>query len=101
MSRVSNATAVRGVAAAVSMAVLAGCQNDSSSTESGGRVISQTQHQDVTPEGTQIQTRTQVRETPSGQQIRETQMQTRENVTPERTESSTGAGTTGTGSQNP
>jgi hypothetical protein len=100
MARVSKATFVWGAASALALAAMAGgCQNDKGSTattdSSGGKIISQNQTQDVTPGGTAIQTRTQVRETPSGEQIRETQMRTREVVTP--SSGSTGTGT-GTGS---
>jgi hypothetical protein len=60
----------------------AGCQNDrSASSSSDGRVVSETHRQDVTPGGTEVQTRTQVRETPGGQRVRETEMRTREDVT--------------------
>ena len=86
MARVRKAKFAFGVASTVVLAALAGgCQNDSgssSSSGSGGRVISRTQNQDVTPGGTAVQTRTQVRETPSGERVRETQMRTREVVTP-------------------
>jgi hypothetical protein len=85
------------MASTVAVAALAGgCQNDRSSSSSsgadssGGRVISRTQNQDVTPEGTQVQTRTQVRETPSGERVRETQMRTRETIKP-----ADGSGTSG------
>src|SRR5215213_4764943 len=91
MARVSKATWALGFAGAVALSSLVGCQNDKGSTasDSNGKVVARTQHQDVTPEGTAIQTRTQIRETPSGQQIRETQKQTRENVTPGQTGTST------------
>ena len=57
-------------------------RNDqSASASSEGRVISETHRQDVTPGGTKVQTHTQVRETPSGQRVRETEMKTREDVT--------------------
>ena len=83
MDRVSKAMVALGVASTVALAGLAGgCQNDKGTSDSGGKVISRNQTQDVTPGGTAVQTRTQVRETPSGEQIRETQMQTREVVTP-------------------
>ena len=85
MARVRNVSFVFGVASTMALGVLAGCQNDggsSASGDGGGKVISQTQNQDVTPGGTAIQTRTQVRQTPSGEVVRETQMQTREVVTP-------------------
>ena len=77
---------VSGVVAPAVLAVLAaGCQNDQSASggSSGGRVVSQTERRDVTPGGTEVNTRTQVRETPSGQRVRETQMRTREDVTPQ------------------
>ena len=86
MARVRNASFVLGVASTMALAALAGCQDDggasTASGDGGGKVISQTQNQDVTPGGTAIQTRTQVRQTPSGEVVRETQMQTREVVTP-------------------
>ena len=77
---------VCGVAAPVVVAVLAaGCQNDqSASGSSEGTVVSQSERHDITPEGTEIQTKTQIRETPDGQRVRETEMKTREDVTPER-----------------
>ena len=97
MARVSKATFALGLAGALGLSALVGCQNDHGSTassDSNGKVVARTQHQDVTPEGTAIQTRTQIRETPSGQVVRETQMQTRENVTPS---SGTGTGTNTSG----
>jgi hypothetical protein len=102
MARVSKATFVLGAASALALAALAGCQNDrgssTSNSDSGGngRVVSRNQTQDVTPGGTAVQTRTQVREMPSGERVRETQMRTREVVTPAGG-SGTGTGT-GTGS---
>jgi hypothetical protein len=96
MARVSKATFVFGIATTVALAALAGgCQNDggsgSSSTSGGsGRIVSRNQTQDVTPGGTAVQTRTQVRETPSGERVRETQMRTREVVTPAGSGSGTG-----------
>ena len=76
---------VPGVVAPAFLVVLAaGCQNDqSASSSSEGHVVSQTERHDITPEGTEVQTRTQVRETPSGQRVRETEMKTREDVTPQ------------------
>ena len=103
MARVSKATFVWGAASVVALAALAGgCQNDekgsTASSDSGGKIISRNQTQDVTPGGTAVQTRTQVRETPSGEQIRETEMRTREVVTPSSGSTGTGTGTsTGTG----
>lgn len=100
MARVSKATFIRGAASAVALAALVGgCQNEngsSASSDSGGKIISRNQTQDVTPGGTAVQTRTQVRETPSGEQIRETEMRTREVVTPSSGSTGTGTGT-GTG----
>ena len=98
MPRVNKATFVFGAASALTLAAFVGCQNDrgsssASSDSSGGRIVSRNQTQDVTPGGTAVQTRTQVRETPSGERVRETQMRTREVVTP-----GSGSGTgTGTG----
>ena len=102
MARVSKATFAFGAASALTLAALAGCQNDrgsssSSNSDSGGRIISRNQTQDVTPGGTAVQTRTQVRETPSGERVRETQMRTREVVTPG-SGSGTGTGTNSNGS---
>ena len=99
MARVSKATFVLGVASTVALAALAGgCQNDGGSSTSGGsgggRIVSRNQTQDVTPGGTAVQTRTQVRETPSGERVRETQMRTRENVTPGSSGSGTGSDAT-------
>ena len=99
MARASKAAFLFGVASTVTLAALAGgCQNDggssrTSSDSSGGRIVSRNQTQDVTPGGTAVQTRTQVRETPSGERVRETQMRTREVVTPG---SGSGSGTDAT-----
>ena len=89
MARVRKASFAFGVVSTMALGVLAGCQNDGGSSGSadgggsgGGRIVSRTQNQDVTPGGTAVQTRTQVRETPSGERVRETQMRTREVVTP-------------------
>ena len=96
MVRAKSALFGLGVAGTATLAALAaGCQNDGGSSSSGGRVVSRTQHQDVTPGGTQVQTQTQIRETPSGERVRETQMRTREVVTP-----SGGTGTGGTDTTN-
>ena len=84
MHRLSKPVFALAAASTTALALLsAGCQNDrsASSSSSDGRVVSETQRQDVTPGGTQVQTRTQVRETPSGQRVRETEMRTREDVT--------------------
>jgi hypothetical protein len=82
MNRFSKPLFTLAAASTTALAALAaGCQNDHSSSSSDGRVISETHRQDVTPGGTEIQTHTQVRETPSGQRVRETQMNTREDVT--------------------
>jgi hypothetical protein len=103
MARVNKATLVWGAASALALAAMAGgCQNDKGSTatsdSSGGKIISQNQTQHVTPGGTAVQTRTQVRETPSGEHVRETEMRTREVVTPSSGSTGTGSSTgTGTG----
>jgi hypothetical protein len=108
MIRVNQLTFVLGAVSALSLAALAGgCQNDRgtstsrtsySSDSDNGRVISRTQSQDVTPGGTAVQTRTQIRETPSGERVRETQMRTREVVSPDTSNTNGGSGTTtGTG----
>ena len=74
MVRVRKAMFVVAIAAA---GLSAGCQNDKGSSDtSSGKVVSRTQNQDVTPEGVSVQSRTQVKEMPSGEQVRETQMQT-------------------------
>lgn len=77
-------------ASAVLLSVAAvGCQNGN------GEIKSRTQDQEVRPDGTAVQTRSQVRETPSGTTVRETQTQTRKEVSPGTT-GSTGSGTGGT-----
>jgi hypothetical protein len=59
-------------AAAVLFGVVAvGCHDE-------GTVHSRTQDQTVKPDGTAVQTRSQVRETPSGTTVRETQTQERQ-----------------------
>jgi hypothetical protein len=63
------------------------------SNKNGGEVTARTQDQTVQPDGTAVQTRTQVRETPSGETVRETQTQTRQPISPG---SGTSTGTTGT-----
>ena len=68
---------VLAAASAVFGIVAVGCQNDG-----GGEVISRTQDQDVRPDGTAVQTRTQVRETDTGARVRETQTQKREVIEP-------------------
>jgi hypothetical protein len=101
MARVSKTAFVFGVATVALAALAGGCQKDSgastSGSSSGGKVISQNQTQDVTPGGTAVQTRTQVRETPSGETVRETQMRTREVVTPSSGSTGTGTSTSGSG----
>ena len=52
----------------------AGCQS--------GEVKEQSQHQEVRPDGTAVQVRTQTRETPSGATVRETQTQERQVIQP-------------------
>ena len=83
MHRFSMPLFMLAAASTTALVVLsAGCQNDhSASSSSEGRVVSESHRQDVTPGGTEVQTRTQVRETPSGQRVRETEMRTREDVT--------------------
>jgi hypothetical protein len=63
-------------ASAVLFGVVAvGCQSDGG-TE--GEVVSRSQDQDVRPDGTAVQTRSQVRQTPDGTTVRETQTQERQ-----------------------
>ena len=65
-------------ASAVLSVVAVGCQSDGGS----GEVQSRTQDQEVRPDGTAVQTRSQVRETDSGATVRETQTQERKVITP-------------------
>lgn len=79
-------------ASAVVLGVAAlGCQNR------GGEVKSRSQDQQVRPDGTAVQTRTQVRETPSGSTVRETQTQTRKEISPGSSGSGSGSGGTSGG----
>lgn len=50
--------------------------------KSKGEVESRSQDQTVRPDGTAVQTRTQVRETPSGAKVQETQTQERKTIEP-------------------
>lgn len=79
-------------ASAVVLGVAAlGCQNR------GGEVKSRSQDQEVRPDGTAVQTRTRVRETPSGSTVRETQTQTRKEISPGSSGSGGGSGGTSGG----
>ena len=79
-------------ASAVLLGVAAvGCQNK------GGEVKSRTQDQEVRPDGTAVQTRSQVRETAGGSTVRETQTQTRKEISPGSGGTSGGSGGTSTG----
>lgn len=63
----------------------AGCENmggNKNRPESGGRVIDRDQSQTTSPDGSAQRTRTQVRQTPSGATIRETETQKREVLNP-------------------
>ena len=51
--------------------------------ERGGRVVDRSQGQTVSPDGTATRTRTQLRQTPSGTTVRETQTEQREVVSPD------------------
>lgn len=65
-------------AASAVLSVLAvGCKSDN-----GGEVTSRTQDQEIRPDGTAVQTRSQVRETGSGATVKETQTQERKVITP-------------------
>ena len=68
---------VTAAAAVVIGLVSVGCQKD----HDEGEVHSRTQDQTVRPDGTQVQTRTQYRDTSSGT-VRETQTQERQVVSP-------------------
>ena len=48
--------------------------------EKGGKVIDRSQGQNVNPDGSAVRTRTQMRQTPSGTVVRETQTEKREVV---------------------
>lgn len=74
-------------ALAIALGAAAGCENKSDSKvgtaqERGGRVIDRSQGQTVSPDGTATRTRTQMRQTPSGTTVRETQTEQREVVDP-------------------
>ena len=61
---------------------LAGCESmgggdKGSANTSGGKVIDRDQQQTVSPDGSAQRTRTQVRQTPSGATVRETQTEQR------------------------
>lgn len=70
-----------------------GCQHDKSAE---GEVTARSQNQEVRPDGTAVQTRTQVRETPSGTTVRETQTQERKVVPPGSGTGTTSGTTSGT-----
>ena len=87
---------------AVGLTGAVGCQSDGSSAsvnasaapanERGGRVIDRSQGQTVNPDGSAVRTRTQLRQTPSGATIQETQTERREVVDPAGTGSTVGGG---------
>jgi hypothetical protein len=62
------------VSAALLGALAVGCES--------GKVKDQSQHQEVRPDGTAVQVRTQTRETPSGATVKETQTQERQVIQP-------------------
>ena len=74
-------------ALAIALGAAAGCENKPDSKagtaqERGGKVIDRSQGQTVSPDGTATRTRTQMRQTPSGTTVRETQTEQREVVDP-------------------
>ena len=80
----------RVVLTAASAALIGVAAVGCKSNKNEGEVKARTQDQTVRPDGTAVQTRTQIRETPSGQTVRETQTQERQPI------SGTGTGTSGT-----
>jgi hypothetical protein len=71
----SKTRQVMTAASAVLFGVIAaGCQN--------GEVKERSQHQEVRPDGSAVQVRTQTRETPSGATVKETQTQERQVIQP-------------------
>lgn len=82
-----HATLGRISVAALAIALGAvGCENTGNKAgtaqERGGRVIDRSQGQTVSPDGTATRSRTQMRQTPSGTTVRETQTEQREVVNP-------------------
>src|SRR4051794_17993142 len=66
---------------AFALAGTSGCESNNKDQDSG-RVSNRNQTQHTNPDGTQVRERTQVRETPEGQTVRETETQTRQPVSP-------------------
>jgi hypothetical protein len=68
---------------ALSLVGITGCEsmgggnNKGQSSTSGGKVIDRDQQQTVSPDGSAQRSRTQVRQTPSGATVRETQTEQR------------------------
>lgn len=60
---------------------IAGCES-MNGDKNGGAVKDRDQSQHTNPDGSQVRTRSQVRETPSGETVRETETQKREVVKP-------------------
>lgn len=89
----SRSRVILTAASAVFLGMAAvGCQHD----KNEGEVTARTQNQEVRPDGTAVQTRTQVRETPSGTTVRETQTQERKVVPPGSGTGTTSGTTSGT-----
>lgn len=72
----SRSRVVTASAAVLFGAVAVGCQSEE------GTVHSRTQDQTVRSDGTAVQTRSQVRETPEGTTVKETQTQERKVISP-------------------
>ena len=72
----SRSDLVTAAAAVLFGVVAVGCQSNE------GNVHSRTQDQTVKADGTAVQTRSQVRETPEGTTVRETQTQERKVISP-------------------
>lgn len=66
---------VTAVSAVLVGMVAVGCKSQ-------GEVEQRTQKQEVRPDGTEVQTRSQVRETPGGAKVQETQTQERKVIEP-------------------
>jgi hypothetical protein len=68
---------------AIALATSTGCEENNKNDS--GRVMDRNQTQHTNPDGSQVRERTQVRQTPDGQTVKETETQKREPVSPQST----------------
>ena len=67
---------------AIALATSTGCESNGNGS---GQVTDRHQTQHTNPDGSEVRERTQVRETPEGQTVKETETQKREPVSPNTT----------------